>query len=185
MRAFPNFFEKCPKSRITLVLIIGFTLAQVPHLLPSAAHANAAYAANIVDYAFQPLHINITTGTTVTWTYSSNGATIHTVTSDPQTNLTQSGTPLISSGDLSPGQSFSYTFDLPGYYPYQCSVHPNIPAMNGWIMVTGTPVTSPTSTNSSGNPWLLPLGIVAVVGALGLGTWGALRRRHRNIAPHN
>src|SRR2546427_367835 len=68
------------------------------------------YSASIVDYAYQPKVINITTGTEVIWTYVSSGRDRHTVSSTPQTNITQGGTPLISSGTLNPGQSFSYIF---------------------------------------------------------------------------
>ena len=165
-----------PKPETIFVLLIGFMLLQTIHFSPPLANASGStYAVDIVDYAFQPLHINITTGTTVTWTYVSSGATIHTVTSDPGTNQSQTGTPLINSGDLSPGQSFSYAFYQPGYYPYQCAVHPTIPKMNGWVMVTGNPVTSPSPNNGPGNSWLLPAVIVALAGTLAIATWTLVR----------
>ena len=183
-RAHPDFLKNNPKSGIIIVLLIGFVILQTIHFSPPVADASGStYAVSIVDYAFQPLHINITTGTTVTWTYVTTGKTIHTVTSPPGTNQTQTGTPLINSGDLSPGQTFSYTFYLPGYYPYQCSVHPTTPAMNGWVMVTGSPVTSTSMNNSPGNPWLLPAGMIAVAGAIALVTWTLIRqRRHHKVS---
>ncbi len=41
---------------------------------------------------------------------------------------------MIRDGDLSPGDSFSFTFDRPGTYTYFCSIHPN---MKGTIVVQG------------------------------------------------
>ncbi len=175
--------KKCPKPETIIALLIGLVLLQTIHFSPPIANASGStYAVDIIDTAFQPLHINITTGTTVTWTYVNTGKTIHTVTSPPGTNQTQTGAALINSGQISPGQSFSYAFYLPGYYPYQCSVHPTTPAMNGWVMATGNPVTPPSTNNGPSNPWLLPAVIVAVVGVLVLVTWTLMRQRRQQRA---
>ncbi len=182
-RARPDFLKKCPKPETIIALLIGLVLLQTIHFSPPIANASGStYAVDIIDTAFQPLHINITTGTTVTWTYVNTGKTIHTVTSPPGTNQTQTGAALINSGQISPGQSFSYAFYLPGYYPYQCSVHPTTPAMNGWVMATGNPVTPPSTNNGPSNPWLLPAVIVAVVGVLVLVTWTLMRQRRQQRA---
>jgi plastocyanin len=137
---------------------------------------SSTYAVAIIDYNFQPLHINITTGTTVVWTYANNGRDYHTVTSNPNTNKTQ-GSPLLNSGSLSPGQSFSYTFYQPGFYPYQCSFHPTI--MNGWVNVTGAPITPPTSQNPQPDYTLIAsvagVVVLAIVATLVL----MIRRRKR------
>jgi len=182
-RAHPDFL-KCPKPETIFVLLVGFMFLQTIHFSPPVANASSStYAVGIVDDAFEPLHINVTTGTTVTWTYVSTGHEIHTVTSPYGTNQTQTGTPLINSGQLSPGQSFSYAFYLPGYYPYQCQVHPTIPKMNGWVMVTGNPVTPPSTNNGPGNSWLLPAVIVAVAGTLAIVTWTLVRHgRHHKVS---
>jgi plastocyanin len=135
-----------------------------PQISPRTISAsNTTYSAIIVDYAFQPQHINVATGTQVTWTYSSNGQTVHTVTSSPQTNTTLGGTPLISSGSLSPGQSFAYTFYKHGLYPIQCSLHPTIPAMNGWVNVTGIDIQPPPPASTPP----LELTLYAIVGTTG------------------
>src|SRR5437588_7238515 len=63
------------------------------------------------------------------------------VTSSPQTNVTQAGSPLIDSGDLHPGQSFNFTFYKHGFYPIQCYVHPQ--TTNGWLNVTGSDIQPP------------------------------------------
>lgn|GEM_PF-3383519 len=135
-------------SRIGLaLLLVSLTVFVGPQIFPRPVLAtNPTYSATIIDYAYHPQHINVTTGTQVTWTYSSNAQTVHTVTSSPQTNITQGGTPLISSGQLNPGQSFTYTFYRHGIYPIQCSLHPTIPAMNGWVNVTGTDLQPPTAS---------------------------------------
>ncbi len=111
--------------------------------------STSTYSASIVDYAYQPNVINITTGTEIIWTYVSSGLDRHTVSSKPQTNVTQGGTPLISSGTLNPGQSFSYIFYKHGFYPIQCGFHPT---MNSLVNVTGSdlqppPVTTPPSVD--------------------------------------
>jgi plastocyanin len=178
MRAHPHFFRSLVNSAILLLVLVGLAVFPIILVSPHEASAsNSTYSVSIVDYAFQPLHINITTGTMVTWTYSSAGATIHTVTSDPGTNTTQGGAPLLNSGDLSPGQSFSYTFNLPGYYPYQCAVHPTIPKMNGWVNVTGNPVTVPPPQNGASTWWVLPAGIAGASAVLVLAVWLILKRK--------
>jgi plastocyanin len=135
-------------SKIAPALLLAvLTVFITPQLSPTPIRAsNPTYSAMIVDYAYQPQHINVTTGTKVTWTYVNTGNTVHTVTSSPQTNTTQGGTPLISSGPLNPGQSFAYTFYQHGFYPIQCYLHPTIPAMNGWVNVTGTDLRPPPAS---------------------------------------
>lgn len=81
-------------------------------------------------------NITIPAGSTVRWT--SEGDT-HTSTSD---------TGLWDSGNLPPGEAFSYTFNTPGTYNYHCELHPGI---TGTINVTEgcPPAASPTSTRTS------------------------------------
>ncbi len=64
------------------------------------------------SYEFRPAEITITPGTTVTWLNVSGS---HTTTSE---------TGVWDSGErLSEGQSFSFTVQPPGEYPYYCSPH--------------------------------------------------------------
>ena len=82
-----------------------------------------AVAVEIKDFAFNPAEIRITAGTVVTWTNSDVVA--HTATAtDPRGAF--------DSGNLNPGQSFSFTFDTAGTYEYFCSYHP---FMKGTIVV--------------------------------------------------
>jgi plastocyanin len=143
----PHFFTHSPSRTAFGLILVGLTVFVTPHIFPKSVLAtNPTYSATIVDFAYQPQHINVITGTQVTWTYSSNGQTAHTVTSTPQTNVTAGGTPLISSGQLNPGQSFTFTFYKHGIYPIQCALHPTISTMNGWVNVTGTDQQPPLSS---------------------------------------
>jgi plastocyanin len=92
---------------------------------------------DIQNYAFVPQTLYVLPGTTVRWTNRDSAA--HTTTSD---------TGLWNSGDLGQGQTFSYTFNTVGTYPYHCGRHPG---MQGTIVVimpgTGTPEVTQTATS--------------------------------------
>ena len=164
MGTLPHFFQ-FPLLRMGLSLILA-SLCIFPMLHSSTLFVRAStptYSASIVDYAYQPKVINITTGTEVIWTYVSSGRDRHTVSSTPQTNITQGGTPLISSGTLNPGQSFSYIFYKHGFYPIQCGFHPT---MNGSVNVTGSdiqPPQSPVQTSFDYTPYAVVGGVAAII----------------------
>ncbi len=63
-------------------------------------------------------NISITAGDTVTWT--NQGALLHTATSGSESS---SPGALFDSGNLSPGQAFSFRFLDAGVFPYFCLVH--------------------------------------------------------------
>lgn len=71
---------------------------------------------------FVPNEITVDAGTTVTWT--NEDAVAHNVTSDDG---------LFESGNLTKGDTFTYTFDKPGTYNYHCTLHP--PDMKGTVVV--------------------------------------------------
>jgi plastocyanin len=75
---------------------------------------------------FQPAEITVAPGTTVTWTNDDSFA--HTVTSGTR----GSPTDLFDSGNVAGGESFSFTFDQPGTYPYFCRIHSG---MDGTVIV--------------------------------------------------
>jgi plastocyanin len=62
--------------------------------------------------AYVPNPITVPVGTMVTWT--NNDSTAHTASSN---------TGVFNSGTIGPGQSFSFTFQAAGTYPYHCSFH--------------------------------------------------------------
>jgi plastocyanin len=84
-------------------------------------------AVSIVDSAFEPAEIAVAPGTTITWT--NEGTAPHTVTADGG---------LFDSGTLEPGDTFSYTFEEPGEYPYYCRFHGDEGGrgMSGVVIVT-------------------------------------------------
>jgi plastocyanin len=93
----------------------------------TAAGANQASmsgSVNINNMMFTPSQITVTKGGTVTWTNSDS--TTHTVVDD----LSNAGGP--ASGDIPPGQSYSFTFNKTGSFQYHCSIHPS---MRGTIVV--------------------------------------------------
>jgi plastocyanin len=82
-------------------------------------------SSSLTDTAYQPNPIQVSVGTTVTWT--NNDSQPHTVTSgqngqpDNKFNSSPNFTPL-----LAPGHTFSFTFTQAGDYPYYCMLHPNM-----------------------------------------------------------
>jgi plastocyanin len=82
-------------------------------------------ASTLTTDAYSPNPIQVSVGTTVTWT--NNDSQPHTVTSgsngqpDNKFNSSPNFTPL-----LNPGQTFSFTFTEEGEYPYFCLLHPNM-----------------------------------------------------------
>ena len=82
-------------------------------------------ASSLTDTAYQPNPVQVSVGTSVTWT--NNDSQPHTVTSgsngqpDNKFNSSPNFTPL-----LNPGQTFSFTFTEAGDYPYFCMLHPNM-----------------------------------------------------------
>ena len=72
---------------------------------------------DIVNFAFSPAEITVPAGTTVIWTNSD--AASHTVTSDDG---------VFDSGTISQGNTFRFTFDEAGTYPYYCTIHPYMKA---------------------------------------------------------
>lgn len=81
-------------------------------------------AVTIRDMMFTPSQITVAKGGTVTWT--NDDSVTHTVVDD----LSNVGGP--SSGDIAPGQTYSFTFNKTGSFQYHCSIHPS---MRGTIVV--------------------------------------------------
>jgi len=89
---------------------------------PAAGEATGTGAAvEIKDFAFNPPMLTVPAGTTVTWT--NNDTSPHTATASDGS---------FDSGNLSSGQSFSFSFSTPGYYSYACQYHAG---MTGTIVV--------------------------------------------------
>ena len=76
----------------------------------------------IQNSAFSPVTLNVQVGTTVTW-----------INKDPHPQDVVSDSGLFNSGNLTNGQSYNYTFNQNGSYPYHSSIHPS---MDGTIVVS-------------------------------------------------
>lgn len=75
------------------------------------------------SYKFDPLVIEVTTGAEVTWTNEDDFPhNVHLLSSNEETH------------DLPIGESVSVTFDQPGEFFYECSLHPQ--QMRGKVIVT-------------------------------------------------
>jgi plastocyanin len=168
---------------LTLILV-SLAVGSVWQIFPRSVQAgDASFSATIFDNYYQPARINVTTGTIVTWTYSNTGKAQHTVTSEPQTNTTQTGTPLINSGTLNPGQSFSYTFYKHGLYPIQCAFHS---FMNELVNVTGTdlqPPSSGTTPPTDYTPYLIAGAIATIVVIISVALFMKRRARNQEAMP--
>lgn len=75
------------------------------------------------DLQFRPQGIKVRPGTTVTWV--NNDPVIH--------NVRQVQSVFLSQNEMPEGDSFSFRFDRPGTYRYQCTFHH--PNMNGVVIV--------------------------------------------------
>lgn len=108
---------------ILVVIAVGFFIfkgiKKPTENNPTQASSNSAI--QIMDFAFSPSSLNVKAGTTVVWT--NNDSMAHTVTADDKS---------FSSGNLSKGQTYSYTFTTAGTYAYHCALHPG---MTGTIVV--------------------------------------------------
>jgi plastocyanin len=93
----------------------------------TASNSNNNQSSGTIDIRnmmFTPSQITVAKGGTVTWT--NNDTTTHTVVDD----LSNVGGP--SSGDIAPGQTYSFTFNKTGSFQYHCKIHPS---MRGTIVV--------------------------------------------------
>src|SRR5207245_11006189 len=105
---------------------------------PAPTQQGRAVAVTIADFEFRPATLNVGVGATVTWT--NDGPSAHTATSD-------SG--MWDTGRLNRGQSGSYTFTTAGTFTYHCAIHPT---MHGTIVVGGGGSTAGQPQPSQANP---------------------------------
>lgn len=99
---------------------------------PSTAPSNTVTMRLI---AFKPGDLTVEAGTAVTWKQTDAGA--HTVTSGTvaqgRAGVTEEPDGTFDSGEIAKGDTFEFTFEEPGTYPYFCSIHPA--TMRGEIRV--------------------------------------------------
>jgi plastocyanin len=86
--------------------------------------------------AYDPSHLDVLVGTTVTW--KNDDSINHTVTADGDA---------FSSGYVPPGGSFSFTFATQGHYAFHCTIHT---FMRGEVDVFGLVLTGPEGAVAAG-----------------------------------
>ena len=182
-------------TRLTVVFLVAAAAFLLPSHAAQAATANVAVSGTILQtwfciptYQGGVCPTTVSVGDTVQWNFSGDIYSAHSTRHcSDGCDATPSGTPLWDSPTATV-QTYSYTFDSPGVYPYQCEVHPLL--MQGEITVVAGGVggvaelpdidASPAkSTDASGNSTVLLAGIVAgAASLLGLGgtAWYARMR---------
>jgi plastocyanin len=95
-------------------------------VVPATAFAQDAPTVSVQDEVFVPPQVEFLAGNTLTW--SSDGAEQHTITADDGS---------FDSGIINPGDTFAFTFDASGTYPYYCQIHgaPGGIGMAGMVIV--------------------------------------------------
>jgi plastocyanin len=98
---------------------VKFDNGEMPAPTPEAEGSGEATAApasgdaiSIASYAYAPATLEVSAGTTVTWT--NNDSVPHTVTANDKS---------FDSGNMAPGATFTHTFATAGSYPYFCQYH--------------------------------------------------------------
>lgn len=125
--------------KITTTIIFCFLFASLSH--------GATVNVSLGDDFFSPKDLTVNVGDTVLWT--NNGGNVHTVTSGSGCN--RDG--IWDSGNLSPGQTFSFTFTTAGTFPYNCQIH------CGFGMVGTVTVNAPCSFSISSSSQTVSFGV--------------------------
>src|SRR5262245_8216206 len=95
--------------------------AGVENVAASAQAKPESMPVKIDNFTFGPAELTVTAGTTLTWTNRDDIP--HTVVSTDK---------VFKSKVLDTDETFSFTFDQAGSYPYFCSIHPH---MTGKVVV--------------------------------------------------
>jgi plastocyanin len=101
--------------------MIAMLLAGTARVKANDQPPTASAEVKIDNFSFGPETITVPKGATVTWTNKDD---------IPHTVVSTDG--VFKSKVQDTDESFSYTFDKPGTYPYFCSIHPK---MTGKIVV--------------------------------------------------
>ena len=97
--------------RVVVPLALALLAVAAPVASGSGAEAPTR-AVTMPGKAYDPSHLDVLVGTTVTW--KNDDSINHTVTADGDA---------FSSGYLPPGGSFSFTFAQQGHYAFHCTIH--------------------------------------------------------------
>jgi plastocyanin len=128
--------------RLLALALLASTLVLPASALGGSPTAQPSATADVQvgDFFFRPDYTRIEPGDSVTWTV---------LEGSPHTATSLAGAPVpFDSGDLLPGQRFSFTFATAGRYPYVCAIHP---FMRGTVQV-GPDTTDPRITRTRAKP---------------------------------
>jgi len=125
-RTMPRYLAVLGIVGIISVLAIA---AFVEVRLTSASASTPPIVVKMIDMpaSYEPARITIKVGETVEW--KNVGNSVHHASSDPSTAVNPAevsnppGAKPFDSGFLQPGQSYTYTFTVPGTYKYICAPH--------------------------------------------------------------
>lgn len=92
----------------------------------SSATVDVGVEANGGNFGYGPAAIQVDTGTTVTWEWTGEGGTHNVVAEDDAFNSGQAVD--------DPDETFEYTFDETGTFPYYCVPHESV-GMKGAVVV--------------------------------------------------
>ena len=119
-------------SSVLLILLITAVVAGAG-ITPASAAAKKVKRVTISNFAFAPQTITVKAGTKVTW--KNADSVVHNVTSTNSMKTTAKVTRMFSSGSLSGGQSFSFTYKKKGTFFYECTIHASMASMHGKVIV--------------------------------------------------
>jgi plastocyanin len=127
--------NRLPSLLALFLLTVGCSSSTAPAsgCTPSATVA----CVSIQDFTFSPASLTIKVGTTVTWT--NNGPSAHTTTSDAGAWNSGTISPPTSGGSYGGGSaagSYQFVFTAPGTFGYHCALHP--PSSPQYAGFTGT-----------------------------------------------
>ena len=118
-----------------IVTLVAAAITGLGILPASNAQQGQPVVVSVKAVSYQPQDLTVPMGTTVTWRNDEPDKTIHSVTGGP-----------LASPDLTPGVTYSFTFNAAGTFTYHCRFHSY---MEGHVTVTGnadTTTTAPTTT---------------------------------------
>jgi plastocyanin len=122
--------RRMPRYLVVLGIIVVLGVAAFVGMRLTAAFASTApIVVKMIDMpaSYEPARLTIRVGETVEW--KNVGNSVHHASSDPSTAVNPAevsnppGAKPFDSGFLQPGQTFTYTFTVPGTYKYICAPH--------------------------------------------------------------
>jgi plastocyanin len=119
-------------ASLLLVLLVTAVVTGAGTTPARAARTKVKHV-TIKNFAFTPQTITVKAGTKVTW--KNADGVVHHLASTDSMKTTASVTGMFSSGTLSTGRSFSFTYKKKGTYFYECTIHASMASMHGKVIV--------------------------------------------------